>query len=161
MDQTIPKTDYKINIKISTEGDPNFIRENEPFTLLVKANKPGYIYFVSYNNSPDGEANILLLGWNDAFIKYIDKDNVNKWVSLGRYRVTAPFGSETLQAFGLELEPKKEYILPEYAQKNIGYLRNVRPEVLLSDLMYLFKKQKGDKTMSSITYTTAPKRIVK
>ncbi len=155
---TPPKTDYKIWIKISTDGDASFLRENEPFTLLVKANKPGYIYFLTVNNAPDGEANILLLDWNNKFIKYIDENNVNKWVSLGKYRVQAPFGSETLYAFGLEREPQPEYIVPEYTLDKIGYLRNVRPEVLMQDTLYLFKRQQGDKTMSSITYTTAPNR---
>ena len=155
---TPPKTDYKIWMKVSTEGDPTFLRENEPFTLLVKANKPGYVYFLTVNNAPDGEANILLLDWNNKFIKYIDEKNVNKWISLGKYRVQAPFGSETLYAFGLEREPMPEYIVPEYTLDKIGYLRNVRPEVLMQDVLYLFKRQQGDKTMSSITYTTAPNR---
>lgn len=157
----IPKTDYKINIKISTDGDPYFLRENEPFTLLIKANKPGYIYFVTVNNSADGEANILPLGWNDTFLKYIDENSVHKWISLGKFRVKAPFGSETLYAFGLERKPEREYILPDYAQKNIGYLKNVRPDALLYDVMQLFKRQAGYKTTTSITYTTAPNRIKK
>lgn len=155
---TPPKTDYKIWLKVSTDGDPAFLRENEPFTLLVKANKSGYVYFLTANNAPDGEANILLLDWNNKFIKYIDEKNVNKWISLGHYRVKAPFGSETLYAFGLEREPMPEHIVPEYTLDKIGYLKNVRPEVLMQDVLYLFKRQQGDKTMSSITYTTAPNR---
>ena len=155
---TPPKTDYKIWLKISTDGDASFLRENEPFSLLVKANKPGYVYFLTVNNSDGGDANVLLLDWNNKFIKYIDKDHVNKWVSLGQFRVAAPFGSETLYAFGLEREPLPEYIVPEYTIDKIGYLRNVRPEVLLQDVLYLFKRQQGDKTMTSITYSTAPNR---
>lgn len=155
---TPPKTDYKLWIKISTDGDASFLRENEPFSLLVKANKPGYVYFLTVNNGDGGEANVLLLDWNNKFIKYIDKDHVNKWVSLGQFRVHAPFGSETLYAFGLEKEPLPEYIVPEYTLDKIGYLRNVRPEVLMQDMLYLFKRQQGDKTMTSITYSTAPNR---
>lgn len=155
---TPPKTEYKLWLKISTDGDPSFLRENEPFSLLVKANKPGYVYFLTVNNADGGDANVLLLDWNNKFIKYIDKDHVNKWVSLGQFRVKAPFGSETLYAFGLEREPQPEYIVPEYTLDKIGYLRNVRPEVLLQDILYLFKRQQGDKTMTSITYSTAPNR---
>ncbi len=153
-----PKTDYKIWIKISTDGDPTFLREDEPFTLFVKANKAGYIYFITMNNAVDGEANILPLDWNNKFIKYIDEKNINKWVCIGHYRVKAPFGSESLYAFGLEKEPMPEYIVPEYTLDKIGYLKNVRPEVLLQDVLYLFKRQQGDKTMTSITFTTAPNR---
>ncbi len=155
---TLPKTDYKIWLKLSTTGDNTFLRENEPFSLLVKANKAGYIYFLSTNNAPDGEGNIVPLGWNNEFIKYIDESQVNKWVSLGQFRVKAPFGSESLYAFGLEEKPNPEYILPEYATNNIGYLRNIRGEILLQDILYLFKKQTGDKTMSHITYMTAPNK---
>lgn len=155
---TPPKTDYKIWLKISTDGDATFLRENEPFTLLVKANKAGYIYFMTVNNALDGEANILLLDWNNQFIKYIDESHVNKWVSLGKYRVKAPFGSESLYAFGLEKEPLPEYIVPEYTLDKIGNLKNVRPEILMQDVLSLFKRQQGDKTMASITYTTAPNR---
>ncbi len=153
-----PKTDYKIWIKISTDGDPTFLREDEPFTLFVKANKAGYIYFITMNNAVDGEANILPLDWNNKFIKYIDEKNINKWICIGHYRVKAPFGSESLYAFGLEKEPMPEYIVPEYTLDKIGYLKNVRPEVLLQDVLYLFKRQQGDKTMTSITFTTAPNR---
>ncbi len=155
---TPPKTDYKIWLKISTDGDATFLRENEPFTLLVKANKAGYIYFMTVNNALDGEANILLLDWNNQFIKYIDESHVNKWVSLGKYRVKAPFGSESLYAFGLEKKPLPEYIVPEYTLDKIGNLKNVRPEILMQDVLSLFKRQQGDKTMASITYTTAPNR---
>ncbi len=153
-----PKTDYKIWIKISTDGDPTFLREDEPFTLFVKANKAGYVYFITMNNAVDGEANILPLDWNNKFIKYIDEKNINKWICIGHYRVKAPFGSESLYAFGLEKEPMPEYIVPEYTLDKIGYLKNVRPEVLLQDVLYLFKRQQGDKTMTSITFTTAPNR---
>lgn len=155
---THPKTDYKIRLKISTDGDPSFLRENEPFTVLVKANKAGYLYFVSYNNSEYGQANILSLGWNNEFIKYISEKDINKWVSLGQFRVKAPFGSETLQAFALSEKPDPKYILPEYAQNNIGYLKNIRPEVLMEDIIYLFQRQTCDKTMASVTYATAPNR---
>ncbi len=110
------------------------------------------------NNAVDGEANILPLDWNNKFIKYIDEKNINKWVCIGHYRVKAPFGSESLYAFGLEKEPMAEYIVPEYTLDKIGYLKNVRPEVLLQDVLYLFKRQQGDKTMTSITFTTAPNR---
>lgn len=155
---TPPKTDYKIWIKISTDGDPSFLRENEPFTLLVKANKAGYLYFVTTQNAQDGQANILLLDWNNKFIKYIDEKNINKWISLGQYRVKSPFGSESLYAFGLEKEPLPEYILPEYTLDKIGYLQNIRPEILLQDVLNLFNRQQGDKTFTSVTYTTAPNR---
>ena len=154
----LPKTDYKIWIKISTEGDPNFLREQEPFSLLVKANKSGYVYFVMYNNAKDGDANILGIDWNDTFIKYIDEKHVNKWVSLGQFRVKAPYGTGTLYGFGLTNKPDPANILPEYAQKNIGYLKNIRPEVLLQDVYYLFRRQTGDKTTTSIQFQTAPNR---
>lgn len=155
---TPPKTDYKLWLKITTDGDASFFRENEPFSLFIKANKPGYVYLLTLNNAEDGQANILLLDWNNQFIKYIDKDHVNKWVSLGQFRVKAPFGSETLYAFGLEKKPEPEYILPEYALNKIGYLQNIRPEVLLQDVLHLFKRQQGDKTTTFITYSTAPNR---
>ncbi len=154
----VPKTDYKIRLKISTDGDPTFLRENEPFSLLVKTNKAGYIYFVTVNNGHGGSANILLLDWNNTFIKYISENQVNKWVSIGQYRVKAPFGSESLYAFGLEKKPKEEYILPEYTIGKIGYLSNVQADIFMQDILSLFKRQQGDKTMTSITYSTAPDR---
>ena len=154
----VPKTDYKIWLKISTDGDPVFLRENEPFSLLVKTNKAGYIYFVTVNNGKDGQANVLLLDWNNTFIKHISENQVNKWVSIGQFRVKSPFGSESLYAFGLEKKPQEEYILPEYTHGKIGYLKNVRSDIFLQDILSLFKRQQGDKTMTSITYSTAPNR---
>ncbi len=155
---TPPKTDYNIKLKISTDGDPTFLRENEPFTLFVKANKSGYLYFVTINNAQDGEANILLLDWNDTFIKHVEESHVNKWVLVGKFRGKAPFGSESLYVFGLEKKPQEEYLLPEYAIGKVGYLKNIRADVFMQDIISLFKRQQGDKTMSSITYTTAPNR---
>lgn len=153
-----PKTDFKISMKISTENDPNFLRENEPFTLFVKVNKESYIYFVTYNNTEYGEANILPVGWEDKFLLHVTKDQIDTWVKVGNYRVKPPFGSEILQAFALTCEVKREYVLPEYASKNIGTLKNIRPEALLYDVTNLFKRQNCDKTMSMINYNTAPKR---
>ncbi len=158
---SLPKTDYKIWLKISTDGDPTFLREKEPFSLLVKTNKAGYIYFVTVNNGESGAANILLLDWNNTFMKYISENQVNKWVSIGQFRVKPPFGSESLYAFGLIKKPEKEYILPDYALNNIGYLKNVRPDIFMQDIIGLFKRQQGDKTMTSITYSTAPNRKTK
>ena len=152
-----PLTDFKISMKISTEANPNFLRENEPFTLLVKANKESYIYFVTYNNTEYGEANILPVGWEDKFLLHISKDMVDTWVRVGSYRVKPPFGSEILQAFALSCKVEREYVLPEYASKNIGQLKNIRPESLLYDVTNLFKRQNCDKTMSMLSYNTAPK----
>ena len=58
------------------DGDASFFRENEPFSLFIKANKPGYVYLLTLNNAEDGQANILLLDWNNQFIKYIDESHV-------------------------------------------------------------------------------------
>ena len=59
---------------------------------------------------------------------------------------------------GMDIEQYLFEPADEYTLNKIGYLRNVRPEVLLQDVLYLFKRQQGDKTMAQITYSTAPNR---
>lgn len=151
-------SDYKLQIKISSLADSEILREGEPFSLLVKVNKPGYLYFITFNNGQNGEANILSTGYNNDFIKHIDKSQVNKWVSIGQYRVKAPFGSETLQAFIVSDKLSVNLLLPEYARERIGYLKNVRPEALMKDMLALFDLLNCEKGIASTTFLTAPKR---
>jgi len=67
--------------------------------LLPKLNSPGYFYVASHNTT---ENMSYLLELNEsqgkrAFLRYVNADEVNRWLSLGEFEVTAPFGTENLQ----------------------------------------------------------------
>ncbi len=143
----------RASVKISADGDPSMLKRGDRITLLVKANKPSYIYIVCYTRTAEAEtANVLLLGINGAFILPVKEDQADKWISLGQFTVNSMPGSETLQVFALENPPTASKILPDYAVDNFGPLK-ARPERVAEDFMYLFSRQKGEKSISTLTYT--------
>ncbi|ADD68480.1 hypothetical protein Dacet_1716 [Denitrovibrio acetiphilus DSM 12809] len=42
---------------------------------------------------------------NRKFIRYVDADEVNKWISLGEFDIIAPFGLETFQMVATMKDP--------------------------------------------------------
>jgi len=78
------------------DNDLLFI-EGQSVELFVKLNNPGYFYIVSHNDNAS-----YLLELNDApgkraFVRYVNADEANHWLSLSEFEVAPPFGTENLQ----------------------------------------------------------------
>lgn len=81
-------------------------REGETIQLLVKLNRPGYFYLVGHSKNTGMEMSYLLdldeAGTDRRFVRYVNADDANKWLTLGEFETSAPFGLESLQLFASE-----------------------------------------------------------
>ena len=95
----VVSNDFKASLNTNQGNEGLAFTEGETIELFVKLNNPGYFYLVSHNTT-DKMSYVLEL--NDApgkraFLRYVNADEVNRWLSLGEFEVTAPFGAENLQ----------------------------------------------------------------
>ena len=97
--------EFKIDI-ITNRGRANLLfKEGEEAEFLVKMNSPGYFYIVGHIVKPGNEQYSYLVDFDDTgtirgarkFIRYVNIDDVNKWISLGKFEIVIPFGVESLQ----------------------------------------------------------------
>jgi hypothetical protein len=127
--------------------------------LLVKVSAPGYFYIVAHNAV---ESLSYLIELNDApgkrlFVRYVNADDANRWLSLGEFEVTPPFGTENLQL----IASSKDLIdrLPAY-RYDVGKGLYLVQANSLSDAVSLTRglKPKGNNevrsTEATMTYTS-------
>ncbi len=89
--------------EIKTDAGRKYLNyeEGDELEFLVKLNQPGSFYIIG--QSENDEMNITYLFEFDfengkpVFIKSVKSDQVNQWISLGRFTVSPPFGTETLR----------------------------------------------------------------
>jgi len=84
--------------------------------VFIKLNKQGYFYIVGYTHNSEGEFSYLL-DLNDTkgkrrFIFFVNADEMNKWISLGKFKISAPFGIESLQVIASDKDLLSN--LPKY-----------------------------------------------
>lgn len=73
--------------------------KGEVMEILARLNAPGYFYIVGHN--PKDKVSYLLPlqegSERRSFIRFVNADDVNRWLSLGQFEVILPFGAEHLQ----------------------------------------------------------------
>ena len=97
--------EFKIDITTSSGRESLLFKEEEEAEFLIKMNNPGYFYIVGHVVKPGNEQYSYLVDFDDTgqirggrkFIRYVNIDDVNKWISLGRFEIVSPFGVESLQ----------------------------------------------------------------
>jgi hypothetical protein len=93
--------DLRVDIS-SNLGKRNLVfNEDTEVELFVKLSDMGYFYVVGYTIK-DNEKNSYLLEIHEApgnrkFLHFVNADDANKWISIGKFKVTPPFGVESLQ----------------------------------------------------------------
>ena len=95
----VVNNDFKASLSTNHGGEGLAFTEGETVELFAKLNSPGYFYLVSHNTT-DKISYVLDLSearGNRKFLRYVNADEVNRWLSLGEFEVTAPFGVENLQ----------------------------------------------------------------
>jgi len=103
----------------SNKGNADLLfAEGETIQLFAKLNRPGYFYIASHNKTDNIS---YLLDLNDSqgnrkFIRYVNADDVNKWLDLGEFEVVPPYGTESLQL----ISSNKDLVnnVPEVAYDN-------------------------------------------
>ena len=98
-----PKETNDFLAEIKTDAGRKYLNyeEGDELEFLVKLNQPGFFYIIG--QSENDEMNITYLFEFDfengrpVFIKSVKSDQANQWISLGRFTVSPPFGTETLR----------------------------------------------------------------
>ena len=101
----VVSNEFKIDIATNRGRDSLLFKDGEEAEFLTKMNKPGYFYIVGHVVKPGDEQYSYLVDFDETgeikgkrkFIRYVNIDDVNKWISLGRFEIVAPFGVESLQ----------------------------------------------------------------
>lgn len=97
----VVSNDFKVNLNTNIGRENLLFTEGEEVELFVKLNKAGYYYIVSYvKNDTEDYSYLLELSESNTkrrFIQFVNADDANRWISLGKFEVSAPYGVESLQ----------------------------------------------------------------
>lgn len=96
---------YVVSNKFHAELNTNrgksdlLFTKGEEIELFVRVNHAGYFYIAAHNTT---DKSSYLMDLSDAagarkFVKYINADQANRWISLGDFEVVSPYGVENLQ----------------------------------------------------------------
>lgn len=139
------------SLKLVPENGSDIIREGDYFSILVKLNKPAYVYVAAF--PPAGRAGasgMLALGGNMVFLKYVSPQSRDVWMGLGRYRAGHPFSPGGLYLFALAQKPSNpEILLPGYLREKL-YDTQRPPDKVASDLLFIFNGLEGEKTSDGL-----------
>jgi hypothetical protein len=144
--------DFRTQLNTNRGGEDVLFNEKEEVELLVKLNRPGYFYAVGHVAKKNENYSYLLeMGNADTdrrFVRYVNADDVNKWLSIGKFEATAPFGVESIQLMSssddpinrLPLHPQDKktalYVTASNAQQGIIKTRALKPKRSESDKQY-------------------------
>jgi hypothetical protein len=159
--------DFKAQLNSNRGSENVLFDEKDEVELFVKVSRPGYFYVVGHVVKKDENFSYLLeLSQADRdrrFIRYANADDVNKWLSVGRFEATPPFGIESLQLIASSDDPinrlpshpldkKTElYVTANNAQQGITKTRALKPKRSDADKQY--------QAEAVLMFTTMPKAM--
>ncbi|MDP2806286.1 MAG: hypothetical protein Q8O24_10135 [Gallionellaceae bacterium] len=144
--------DFKAQLTTNRGSADVLFNEKEEVELLVKLNRSGYFYVVGHV-AKKGENYSYLLEMSEAenarrFIRYVNADDANKWLSIGKFEISAPFGVESVQLMASsddpisrlpvhQLDKKSElYLTSSNAEQGITKTRALKPKRSETDKQY-------------------------
>ncbi|MFM2397308.1 MAG: hypothetical protein RLZZ144_558, partial [Pseudomonadota bacterium] len=93
--------DFRAQLTTNRGAENILFNDKDEVELLVKLNRPGYFYVVGHVSKKRENYSYLLelaTATSDRrFVRYVNADDVNKWLSIGKFEASAPFGVESLQ----------------------------------------------------------------
>lgn len=131
--------DFRIEATTNRGKRDLLFQRDEEIEILVKMNRPGYLYAVEHVKNEQKTTSLLLelepsATGNRKFVFFVNGDDVNKWISIGKFNITPPFGIERLQfiASGTDLVDR----LPGYYfdQTNYNYVVGDKTENAISEV---------------------------
>lgn len=155
--------DFRVNVS-TDKGSENLLFKNaEKIELLVKTTAPAYIYAVGHTMKIKERYSYLLEFQNAEgerrFIRFINADDANKWVSLGEFTVTKPFGVESIQVVASSKDPIA--LIPRNKKDASSglYIISTEPAKAVAATRALInsgiKKQQDSVSEAVLTFTTA------
>ncbi|MFV2055582.1 MAG: hypothetical protein ACC707_03900 [Thiohalomonadales bacterium] len=140
----VVSNDFRVNINTNLGSEDLLFQQGQDVELFVKLNKSGYFYIVGYTlKGKDASSYLLELSESPGkrrFITYVNADDVNKWLSLGSFKVSAPYGIESIQIIAANKDLQQQLPLYHYdaklgiysisgnPEKNIVATRSLRPK---------------------------------
>jgi hypothetical protein len=144
--------DFRAQLTTNRGSEDVLFNEKEEVELLVKFNRPGYFYVVGLVSKKNENYSYLLelsnADTDRRFVRYINADDVNKWLSIGKFEASSPYGVESLQLIGSSDDPvyrlpshhldSKEdlYLTSNSARKGIAMTRALKPKRSETDKQY-------------------------
>lgn len=158
----VVSNDFRAELNTNLGKHDLLFTEGETIELFIKLNKPGYFYIISHNTDKQQS---YLLELNAApkprkFITFVNADNVNRWISLGEFEATPPFGVENLQMVASNRDLAGELPANSYDRRTGLYLLSSETSKEAVRKTRGLKPKKKDKVQSaeaSLTFTTMPK----
>lgn len=151
-DGVVQSNDFKVQINSNRGSEGVLFNENEEVELFVKINRPGYFYIVGHVLKKEENFSYLLELSNSTldrrFIRYANADDVNKWLSVGHFEATAPYGIESLQLIASSDDPINRlpshplnhktqlYVTASNTMQGITQTRALKPKRTESDKQY-------------------------
>lgn len=145
-------SNFRAQVTSNRGGEDLLFDENEEIELLVKLTRPGYFYVVGHVVKKDENFSYLLelshAASDRRFIRFVNADDVNKWLSIGRFEATPPFGTESIQLIASSDDPIDRlpshpqgkaddlYVTAPNALKGIAKTRALKPKRNESDKQY-------------------------
>ena len=159
--------DFRAQINTNRGGESLLFTEKEEVELMVKLNRPCFFYVVGHV-AKKSESYSYLLELSTAesdrrFVRYVNADDVNKWLSIGKFEASAPFGVESLQLIATSDDPidrlpshpynkgSELYLTSSNAEQGITKTRSLKPKRTESDRVY-----QGE---TVLMFTTMPKQL--
>jgi hypothetical protein len=137
-------SDFRAQLTTNRGSEDVLFNEKDEVELLVKFNRPGYFYVVGFvAKKTENYSYLLELSNADTdrrFVRYINADDANKWLSIGKFEASSPFGVESLQLIGSSDDPinrlpshrldsKNElYITSNNANQGVTMTRALKPK---------------------------------
>ena len=95
--------DLHVDVSTNIGSHDLLFKKGDEVEFLVKLSESGYFYVLGHT-AKQTESNSYLVELHQAdgprkFVYFINADDANKWISIGKFRVIAPFGVEGIQVF--------------------------------------------------------------
>lgn len=149
--------------------DGQVFKAGDRIRLLAKLNKPGYFYLLGHVSQQDKEYSYLV-ELNDpdpgaqpgspeakrVYVRYVSAAEANRYVELGEFEVSPPFGVERLQLFASTTDVLGQ--LPPFAIRAQDENRIEGPaQAVIGKTRALMRvKPKAETVEATFTYTTLP-----
>lgn len=109
-------SDFKVRMSTNNGRKAMLYRYGDAVELFVKLNRPGYFFLIGHVDK-DGQRFSYIVDFynvegNRKFVRHVDADEINRWVSIGEFDIVPPFGLETFQIIATMKDPVD--MIPSY-----------------------------------------------
>jgi hypothetical protein len=154
--------DLRADITTNRGKNNLLFKAGETVKVLVKLSKPGYLYLVGHTQNADGKFSYLVPIHNGKtkrdFVLFVNTDDVNKWMEIGEFEITPPFGTETIQALASTADLIDQ--VPDFYFDSKGYaVVGKNPAEVAAKTRAILKKAGTGQTKTTetvLTFTTLP-----